>query len=447
MLIKNYKSIANTKQKKDLLKIINYAVLHSTPNYVLKNSLKKSGNGILVNGKKAADLKKNRIFVIGAGKASGIMAENFEKIVGVINIAAGNVNYKGYKPKTKKIKTVPAGHPLPNEFSIKGTRKILELKEKFKIGEKDVIFCLISGGGSALMEHPINGITLQDMQKTTEALLYSGANINEINIVRQKLSRIKGGGLARHFYPAKIYSLIISDVIGNDLKTIASGPTVNIRHAKPAYSIIKKYKLENKIPIMVIKGLRRTSAIQKVFPKVKNIIISDINNMTDSAEKKCKDLEYNPVILNKKVIGETKDQAEKYAGKIMNLIKKQNLKKKQKKIFIFSGETTVTIKNKNAKGGRNQEFALAFLKAMRNFNKNWTFISCTSDGTDFLDGVAGGIVDRKTFKIIQNKKININAYLEDHRSYYFLKKVNGLISMGNGTGTNVCDIQICVVLE
>ncbi|MCK4891938.1 MAG: DUF4147 domain-containing protein, partial [Candidatus Pacebacteria bacterium] len=237
------------------------------------------------------------------------------------------------------------------------------------------------------------------------------------------------------------------DVIGNDLKTIASGPTVNIKNIKSAYSVIKKYKLENEISVKVIKKLQQSCVNTKTFPKVKNIIISDINNMTDSAEKKCKDLEYNPVILNKKVIGETKDQAEKYAGKIMNLIKKQNLKKKQKKIFIFSGETTVTIKNKNAKGGRNQEFALAFLKAMRNFNKNWTFISCASDGTDFLDGVAGGIVDRKTFKIIQNKKININAYLEDHRSYYFLKKVNGLISMGNGTGTNVCDIQICVVLE
>ncbi len=445
MLIKNYKKIADTKQKKDLLKIIDYAILRSTPNYVLRNSLKRIGNGIFVNGKKAADLKKNRIFVIGAGKASGIMAENFEKIIGAKNITAGQVNYKGYKPKTKKIRTVLAGHPLPNKASIKGTREILELKEKFKIGKDDVIFCLVSGGGSALMEHPISGITLQDMQRTTKALLYCGASINEINIVRQKLSRVKDGGLARHFYPARIYSLIISDVIGNDLKTIASGPTVNVKRAKFAYSVIKKYKLENEIPESVLKKLRQRGNNTKAFPKVKNIIISDINNMVDSAEEKCENLGYNAVVLNKKVIGKTKVQAEKYARKIMNLIKKRGLGGKQKKAFIFSGETTVTVKNKTAKGGRNQEFALAFLKEMESFNKNWAFVSCDSDGFDFMDNVAGGIVDYKTFEIIKNKKIDINEYLKTHNSYNFLKKVNGLVSMGKGTGTNVGDIQVCVV--
>ncbi len=445
MLIKNYKRIADTKQKKDLLKIIDCAILHSIPDYVLKNSLKRIGNGIFVNGKKAADLKRNRIFVVGAGKASGIMAENFEKITGVKNITAGRINYKGYKPKTKKIRTVLAGHPLPNESSIKGTREILDLKEKFKIGKDDVIFCLISGGGSALMEYPINGITLQDTQKITKALLYCGASINEINIVRQKLSRVKSGGLARHFYPAKIYSLIISDVIGNDLKTIASGPTVNIKRAKSAYSIIKKYKLENEIPGAVVKELQQSRVAQKVFPKVKNIIISDINNMVNSAEEKCMNLGYSHIVLNRKVTGETKDQAKKYAGRIINLIKKRGLGGKQKEAFIFSGETTVIVKNKNAKGGRNQEFSLAFLKKMEGFDEKWAFASCDSDGFDFLDGVAGGIVDYKTFEIIKNKKIDINKYLETHNSYDFLKKVNGLISMGNGTGTNVCDIQVCVV--
>ena len=445
MFIKNHRSIANTKQKKDLLKIIDCAILRSTPDYVLKNSLKRIGNGIFINGEKVADLKRNRIFVVGAGKASGIMAENFEKIIGVKNIIAGRINYKGYKPKTKKIKTVLAGHPLPNKSSIRGTREILDLKEKFKIGKDDAIFCLISGGGSALMEHPISGITLQDMQKITKALLYCGASINEINIVRQKLSRIKGGGLARHFHPAKIYSLIISDVIGNDLKTIASGPTVNIKRVRSAYSVIKKYKLENEIPAAVLKELRQPRAVQKVFPKVRNIIISDINNLADSAEEKCKNLGYASIVLNKKVTGETKVQAEKYAGKIIASIKNRGFGGKQKKAFIFSGETTVTVKNKNAKGGRNQEFALAFLKEMESFNEKWAFASCDSDGFDFMDNVAGGIVDHKTFEIIKNKKININEYLETHNSYDFLKKVNGLISMGNGTGTNVCDIQVCVV--
>jgi len=445
MFIKNYKSIADTKQKKDLLQIIDYAILRSTPNYVLKNSLKRIGNCVFVNGKEVADLKKNRIFVIGAGKASGIMAENFEKIIGVKNITAGRINYKGYEPKTKKIKTVLAGHPLPNKSSIKGTKEILKLKEKFKIGKDDVIFCLISGGGSALMEYPISGITLQNIQKTTKALLYCGASINEINVVRQKLSKVKGGGLARHFYPAKIYSLIISDVIGNDLKTIASGPTVNIERAKSAYSVIKKYKLENEIPVAVLKELQRSRAAQKVFPKVKNIIISDVNNLADSAKEKCSDLGYSPIVLNKKVTGETKDQAKKYAGKIIASIKSSGLSGKQKKAFIFSGETTVTVKNKNAKGGRNQEFALAFLKEMKSFNKKWTFASCDSDGFDFMDNVAGGIVDYKTFEIIKNKKIDVDKYLENHNSYDFFKKTNGLISMGNGTGTNVCDIQVCVI--
>lgn len=447
MLIKNYKKIADTRQKKDLLEIIDYAILHSTPNYVLKDSLKKKGDAIFINDKKVVDLKKNRIFVVGAGKATGIMAENFEKIIGIKNITAGRINYKGYKPKTKKIKTVLAGHPLPNKSSIEGTRKILKLKEEFEIGKNDIVFCLISGGGSALMEYPINGITLRDMQKITKILLYSGASINEINVIRQKLSQVKGGKLARYFFPAKIYSLIISDVIGNDLKTIASGPTINIRHTKSAYSIIEKYKLENKIPKIVREKLQQDSSVKKSFPKVKNIIITDTNNLVNSAEKKCKDLNCAPIVLNRKVIGETKAQAKKYAKKIKKIISKQKLKNEEYKAFILGGETTVTIKNKNAKGGRNQEFALGFLKEMTRFDKKWAFISCASDGTDFIDGVAGGIVDYKTFDIMKSKKIDINQYLETHKSYDFLKKVNGLISMGNGTGTNICDIQICVVWE
>ncbi|MCK4525614.1 MAG: hypothetical protein KAU07_04200, partial [Candidatus Andersenbacteria bacterium] len=222
-------------------------------------------------------------------------------------------------------------------------------------------------------------------------------------------------------------------------------PTVNIKRAKSAYSIIKKYKLENEIPKTVIKKLQQPYPAQKVFPKVKNIIISDINNMVNSAEEKCMNLGYSHIVLNRKVTGETKDQAKKYAGRIINLIKKRGLGGKQKEAFIFSGETTVIVKNKNAKGGRNQEFSLAFLKKMEGFDEKWAFASCDSDGFDFLDGVAGGIVDYKTFEIIKNKKIDINKYLKNHNSYDFLKKVNGLISMGNGTGTNVCDIQVCVV--
>ncbi|MCK5084726.1 MAG: DUF4147 domain-containing protein [Candidatus Pacebacteria bacterium] len=445
MLIKNYSLVSDTKQKRDLLKAVDHAVSYSMPKNIINNILKKTGNSIFVNNKKAADFKKNRIFVIGAGKASGKMAEVFEKIVGAKNITAGSINYKGRKPKTKKIKAVLAGHPLPNEASIRGTEKILNLKKKYEIGKEDVIFCLVSGGGSALLEKPADGIILSDMQKTTKELLYCGASINEINAIRQELSKVKGGKLARYFYPAKIYSLIISDVIGNDLKTIASGPTVNIRNKDSAFLLIKKYNLENKIPNLVFKKIQDPYVIYKKFPKVENIIISDVNDMIDVAKEKFEAFGYKTTILNRRVTGETKDQAKKYAKKIVSLSKKNELSKFQKTAYIFGGETTVTINNKKGKGGRNQEFAAVFLNEMKEFDGKWAFISCASDGTDFLDGVAGGIVDYKTFEIIKNKKIDINKYLETHNSYNFLKKVNGLIFMGNGTGTNVCDIQVCVV--
>lgn len=445
MLIKNYSLVSDTKQKRDLLKAVDHAVSYSMPKNIINNVLKKSGNCISINDKKVADLRKNRVFVIGAGKASGIMAEVFEEIVGAKNITTGSINYKGRKPKTKKIKAVLAGHPLPNEASIKGTEKILNLKKKYEIGKEDVIFCLISGGGSALLEKLADGIILNNMQKTTKELLYCGASINEINATRQELSKVKGGGLARHFYPAKIYSLIISDVIGNDLKTIASGPTVNVKRKISAYKIIEKYNLKNKVPKIVLKKLQKRGSSLKRFPKVKNIIISDVNNMLDAAKENLEGSGYKAVILSRRVKKETKDQAKKYAKKIVSLSKKNELSKFQKTAYIFGGETTVTIKNKKGKGGRNQEFAAAFLNEMKGFDGKWAFISCASDGTDFLDGVAGGIVDYKTFEIIKNKKIDINEYLETHNSYNFLKKVNGLISMGNGTGTNVCDIQVCVV--
>ena len=185
-----------------------------------------------------------RIFVIGGGKAAGLMAKALEAIIGAENIVDGVVNYKGGSVKTQKIKTVTAGHPLPDQRGIAGVKEMLSLKHQYCIGEGDVVICLISGGGSALMPYPVARVSLRDKQKITELLLGSGAEIDDINTVRKHLSQIKGGRLGSFYSPATVISLILSDVVGNDLATIASGPTFPDRSTFcDACNVLKRYGL------------------------------------------------------------------------------------------------------------------------------------------------------------------------------------------------------------
>ena len=225
MLIKNYKQLANTRTKKQLLNIVEAGIKAVLPSEIMPTVLNYNKTKKILKIKNNQYKIKGRIFVIGGGKATGLMAESLEKIIPVSHITAGMVNCVDNKYKTSKIKIIKANHPTPNTNGVKGVQQMLELQEKYNINADDLVLCLISGGGSSLLPLPASNITLKDIQKITKLLLNCGAEIHEINCVRKHLSKVKGGQLAKFFAPAKIVSLIISDVVGNDLDTIASGIT------------------------------------------------------------------------------------------------------------------------------------------------------------------------------------------------------------------------------
>ena len=225
MIIKNKSQLATTEIRKVALEIIEAGIERVLPSTVMKSTIRFDHERRMVHiDDDVFSASSGRIFVIGGGKASGLMAESLENILGTDNITEGIVICKGSGIKTSKIKLVQAEHPIPDKRGVEGVRNILQLKDRFSICRDDLLLCLISGGGSALMPCPADGISLEHKRKITEMLLASGAAINEINAVRKHLSKIKGGRLGQFYFPATVISLILSDVIGNDLSVIASGP-------------------------------------------------------------------------------------------------------------------------------------------------------------------------------------------------------------------------------
>ena len=227
MLIKNKNRLATSSLGKAAIDIIEAGISSVLPDKLLKSAVNFDSRDLILQVQNQKyDTSTGRIFVIGGGKASGLMAQALEKIIGSANITGGVVNSKVSTHGTEKINVVQAGHPVPDERGIDGVRQMLALKQQYDINENDVIIALISGGGSALMPCPIEGIGLQDKQRITDLLIKSGAEIGEINAVRKHLSQVKGGKLGGYFQRSRIISLILSDVIGNDLSVIASGLTV-----------------------------------------------------------------------------------------------------------------------------------------------------------------------------------------------------------------------------
>lgn len=230
MIIKNKDALSTTTLRKQALDIIEAGIDRVLPPNIMKSAVRyKAASRILTINGDTYCLSTGRVFVIGGGKALGLMAETLEDIIHPENISAGVVNCKSGYYKTHKTKIIPAGHPIPDKRGIGGVKEMLALRHHYSIDENDLVICLISGGGSALMPYPVEEVSLEDKQTITELLLSSGAEIAEINAVRKHLSKIKGGRLGHFYSPATVVSLILSDVIGNNLAVIASGPTFNFR--------------------------------------------------------------------------------------------------------------------------------------------------------------------------------------------------------------------------
>ncbi|MHA1833599.1 MAG: glycerate kinase type-2 family protein, partial [Candidatus Baldrarchaeia archaeon] len=392
------------------------------------------------------------IYVLGGGKASGLMAEAIEEILGD-KITSGIINVlKGTEKmvKTKKIKINGATHPIPGEEGVNSTKAMLEIARK--AGKDDLIIALISGGGSALMPCPADPVTLEDKKTVTNLLLKCGATINEINVVRKHLSEFKGGQLAKTAYPATLVNLIISDVVGDPLDIIASGPTVpDSSTFQDAYNVLKKYNLLNKIPENIKKRIQLglSGKIEetpkpgdKIFRNVHNILIASNRTACIAAVKKARELGINSMLLSTYIEGEARHVGAVLAG-LAKEIHNYDTPIKKPAVIVCGGETTVTVVG-NGKGGRNQELALGSALKISGLN-GIVIASVGTDGKDGTSDAAGAIVDGQTLKRAQKLGLDATKYLANNNSYMFFKKLGDAIFTGT-TGTNVNDLIIIVVL-
>lgn len=437
-------------QEKSLEDIFKAGVKAVDPERAIQKYARRQGNQLFVGDCSYALDSFKRIFLIGAGKGTAPMAKAVEDILGpYLNHGWIVVKY-GHGLPLKKTDIMEAGHPIPDEAGLKATKELL--KQAQKCTEKDLIICAFSGGGSALLPAPFPPLTLDQKQETTRLLLECGATINEINSIRKHLSRSKGGWLAKEAYPATVVSLLLSDVIGDRLDVIASGPTVPDESTySDCIKIIDRYELSDRLPKSVADYFKKGAAGSlpetpkagdPVFSKVQNLIVGNNRESLLAARERAISLGYNTIILSSQIEGEAREVAQVFAA-IGKEISQANLPISPPACIIAGGETTVTIQGRG-KGGRSQELALACAIAI----DGWKGISLLSAGTDGTDGptdAAGAIVNGTTCERARQTNLYPRDFLLANDSYTFFESLGDLLKTGP-TRTNVMDI-ICMLVD
>ena len=419
------------------------------PGAAIKRYVQRRDEMLLVDGRHYDLSRYRQIFVIGAGKAGASMAAAVEEILGE-RITQGIITVKyGHLEKLAIVKIHEAGHPVPDENGHRGARAIYELAAS--ADEKTLVLCLISGGGSALLPLPVADITLADKQATTSILLSCGATIHEINAIRKHLSAIKGGGLARAVYPATIITLILSDVVGDDLDSIASGPCVpDSMSFADCQSLFAKYSIEAEIPVRVRSYIQKgvagevpetPKAGDEIFTRTQNVIVGNNFNSLIRAKEKAEELGYRTLLLSSRIEGETRDVAFNHMA-IAAEIELHGLPVAKPACILTGGETTVKLKG-DGKGGRNQEFVLAAAMKMSGLS-HAVVLSAGTDGTDGPTDAAGALADSTTLQRAAEKGLDPSQYLENNDSYHFFAQLGDLYKTGP-TNTNVMDIRIVLV--
>jgi hydroxypyruvate reductase len=435
--------------RSDGKEIFHHALRSVDPVEAVKRHLKLEGEDLAVNGKVYSLRDYAHISVTGGGKAGASMGLAVEEILGD-RITRGVINVKyGHLTELKRVKLNEVGHPIPDQRGVAGAEEIGDLLEQ--LGEDNLVICLISGGGSALLPSPAEGISLEDKQKMTNLLLECGANINEINAIRKHISKLKGGGLARLAYPSTVISLILSDVVGDPLDVIGSGPTVPDNSTfGECMAILRKYDLSEKVPESIkarfqrgVKGeIEETpKAGNPIFQKTYNVIIGSNIIAVKAAEQRARELGYKPLILSTFIEGETRAAAKVHAAIAKEIVKTKH-PIDPPACVISGGETTVTIRGKGL-GGRNQEFVLASALDIQEL-KDIVVLSGGTDGTDGPTDAAGAIADVDTVRRAHELGLDPAAYLEDNDSYHFFEKLGDLLITGP-TNTNVMDLRLILV--
>ena len=390
-----------------------------------------------------------RIFIVGGGKATAPMARAMEDLLGErINGGVINVKY-GFTDKLSFTEIVEAGHPLPDQNGVAGTGKIIDLLKE--MGDKDLLFSLISGGGSALLPQPAGHISLEEKQAVTKGLLECGASIDEINAIRKHISSSKGGQMARSAFPATTVNLMLSDVVGDKMDVIASGPFVpDPSTFEEAMEIVEKYQLKDLpdsirayLKSGVEHGVPETPKMgDPILDRVHNFIIGSNILALEAAKAAAQSLGYQTLLLSSSIEGETKDVALVHAAIAREILSTGN-PVSPPACIISGGETTVTIKGAGL-GGRNQEFCLAAAMALRDLPPRVVILSGGTDGNDGPTPAAGAVVDPLTVRKGEEMGMSAGEYLANNDAYHYFKKTDQLLMTGP-TKTNVMDVRLILI--
>ena len=436
--------------RESALAIFHSALEAADPRVAIRRAVQREGDVLRV-GSRGYDLARGRVFVVGFGKASAAMAHAIESICGD-KIVQGSVSVKyghGVPLSSQTIQLHEAGHPLPDANSVRGAEKAFAVLSAAHPG--DLVICLISGGGSAILELPAAGISLEDLRETTDALLRCGATINELNTLRKHLSQVKGGQLVRRANGAHILSLILSDVIGSPIDTIASGPTApDSTTFADALDVVEQRGVRSQLPASIVRHLERGARGEIVetpkpddslFSRVQNVVIADNELACQAAMQAARVRGFNALLLTSFLQGEAREVARMFAA-IVREIARSNQPVGRPACLIAGGETTVTVLGRG-KGGRNQELALAAAIEIDGM-QNVVVLSGGTDGNDGPTDAAGAIADGTTRARAATRGLDARQFLSNNDAYHFFQPLDDLIITGP-TNTNVNDVIIVLV--
>ncbi|MGH7381659.1 MAG: glycerate kinase type-2 family protein [Candidatus Methylomirabilales bacterium] len=415
----------------------------ANPRIAIHRYVRREGEKLLADGA-VYDLDRGRVYVVGAGKACAAMAAAVEEVLGD-RIRDGVVVVKdGTALPLRRIRVVQAGHPVPDTRGVEGTSAIRGLLTETR--PEDLVIVLISGGGSALLPAPVHGTTLAEKQAMTRALLACGATIEEINAVRKHCSRIKGGQMARALFPARSLTLILSDVIGDPLDAIASGPTVpDTTTYGEALEVLRRYRLEDRIPVSILRHLERGArgeipetpkAGDPCFATAHHCIVGNNLQSLLAARDRAARLGFQALLLTTALKGESREVAKVLAALLLEM-RRSGHPLSPPTCLLLGGETTVTVRGKG-KGGRSQELVLAGAIAIAG-GRDLVIWSAGTDGTDGPTDAAGAVADGDTWTRAKEIGLDPLRALEENDAYHFFEGLGDLIKTGP-TLTNVMDV-------
>lgn len=425
--------------EQELKEILGAALKAAEPGRAVRRFLSVEDGSVRVGDE---SFEPQRVFVLAVGKGSGAMAQAAGAILGEALSGGLCVVKVGHEEPPPPFETYPAGHPEPNEGSVRAAERVEEFLENLEEG--DLLLVLISGGASALLADAAPGITLEDLKKLNGALLRSGAEISEINTVRKHVSTLKGGNLVRRAAPARVVALLLSDVVGDDPSSIGSGLTApDPTKLEDARKVLERYEIEP--PQSVIDHLAKGHETPKPgdadFEKLTNLIVGGGRLTAAAAADKARALGYEPLLLSTYLTGDARSVAGLHAAIVKEILESGN-PLPAPCALVSGGEATVVVQGEGA-GGPNQEFVLALTIELEGI-EHWAALAIDTDGNDGPTDAAGGFVTGETAPVIRCNGVNPAVALDENDTYSALEAADALISTGP-TGTNVNDLRVVLV--